>query len=146
MAVSHDGEISNGVQLKKVRTHDYEKITSHEISGPGRLEERKGVKDVEDLFPFSCCNIVDLGCKGFKTCVSVQGIYFDTVRRFEERSMVGESHIDDFPSLCNGILDKGKDKVMIVINLVNLPDYVVSQPETIEDLIKAGQTCACGKR
>jgi hypothetical protein len=67
------------------------------------------------------------------------------IRRLKKRVMIGKSHINDPSCLCNGFVDKGKDKVTIVIDLVNLPDYVVSETETVEYLIKAGQSCACGK-
>jgi hypothetical protein len=67
-------------------------------------------------------------------------------RRLKERIMVGEPHVDDPPLLPDGILDKGKKKVAVVFYLVNLPDYVVSEAETVEYLVKARKASACGKR
>jgi hypothetical protein len=110
------------------------------------LQERQTVKDVEDLFDFGGCNVVDLGREGFKTCVGVQGVNLDMLRRFKERFMISELHIHDSSSFCNGIVDKGKDKVTVVFDLVNLPDYVVPETETVEYFIEACQACACRKR
>ena len=103
MAVPHDGEIGNGVQLKEVWTRDHEKVTRHEISCPGGLEERKAIKNIEDLSSFGSGNAVYLGCEGFKTGVCIQRIYLYMFRRLKERIMVGEPHVDDPPLFLDGI-------------------------------------------
>ena len=60
--------------------------------------------------------------------------------------MISEPHVDDPPLFLDGTLDKGKNKVVVVFYLVNLPDYIVSETEPIEYLIKTWKTCACGEK
>jgi len=145
MAVPHDREIGNGVKLEKVRAHDNKKVAGHKVSSPGRLEEGKAVKDVEGLPTFDCSDVEDLGSERFKAGVGIKRINLDIFRRLEQSVVVSEPHIDNPSLFLDGILDKGKNEVAVVFYLVNLPNYVVSEAESVEYLIKARKASACWK-
>jgi hypothetical protein len=78
--------------------------------------------------------------------MGIQGVNLDVVRGVKERIVISESHIDDPSPFVDGILNKGSDKMSVVLDFVNLPDDVVAKAQSVQYFIKAWKASACRKK
>ena len=59
--------IRQAIEDKKERTCDAEKVSHHEVGGPGRLKLRQTIEHIEGIVSFFLDDVMDIDRKGFES-------------------------------------------------------------------------------
>jgi hypothetical protein len=83
---------------------------------------------------------VDGTGKGLETFARIELIGFNWQLWVNHRGVLTKAEIDNLSFLSKGLLYVGSDEILIIFNAINLPDDIVTHPQTVKDFIKTIET------
>ncbi len=134
--IAGDREIGDGVEVEQPRTDDAEEVHHHQVRMPVAQQLGQAVEDIEDPLPLPGDKVVEGGREVFEPLGRVEFDDRDPARVQHHRRMVGESDIDDPPTVGQRPGDIGIHDPAIVLDRVDLPHHVVPEPEPVDDTVQ----------
>jgi hypothetical protein len=131
------GEISDGIQFMEIRACHAEEVRQEFIGRPIGNEGGEVVKNVENLSPFLFDDAIDLGAEGIETESGVDLLDDHPGQEAEYYRMGSELEPDDGAPASQGMPDEGFRDSEIVVELVHLPDDIVSKSQPVDHFIQS---------
>src|SRR6056297_777466 len=138
MTAADQGKIGNGIKIKQIGAGNTEKIGDHMIGGPGRKQLGEAVKNIEGLLALGGNDLINLTGKRLKTFFRIDLMDLDLGRFSQQRQMVTKAHVVDSTTIAQRLLDKGLDKIAVIIDRFNLKHDIITNAQAIENSIQFG--------
>ena len=138
MAAADDREEGDRIQDEQEGTCDPEEVAHHQVRGPGSLQLRQAVEDIEGILSLLFNDLMDLDGEGLEP-VGQGNDHALHFRAFGyEFRMGGKAEVDDFPAVLLRLLDEGDRETAELFQHGYAPDDVVTHADRIEGLVQGG--------
>jgi len=130
------GKQGHCVQLEQKGADHPEEVADHGVGGPGVEQVAQAVADVEGAAAMLLDQAPDLAGEGFETTSGIDGDGQNVMVIGDQGRMLAKAEIDDPPPGAGGGSHKRPDKTAVIVQVPDPPDHVVTNTQTIKDLIQ----------
>ena len=135
VVVSVEGEVGDGFIIIEVGAGEHEEVAQHAVAVPVRRQLREAVEDVERALSELLDDAEYLGDEVLEAGLGVKLV--DVLARSlgDDHLVIGEAEVDEvLPSLAS-LQAEGAHEAHVILDVVHLVDYVVTEYDPIEYLI-----------